>query len=163
VIHYPRALAHVGVTVNDLDEAVRWYQELFGFRLIAGPADLVADDSHFGRLCQDLFGSHFGGGRLALLAGGNGVVLEIFEFDQPRSVPREDNFEYWKNGFFHICLVEPDIETMARKIEESGGKRRSRIWQLFADKPYKIAYCQDPFGNIIELNSHSTEQVWSNR
>jgi catechol-2,3-dioxygenase len=34
---------------------------------------------------------------------------------------------------------------------------------LFPDKPYKLAYCEDPFGNIIELYTHSTEQIWSNR
>jgi hypothetical protein len=87
----------------------------------------------------------------------------MFDFDRPKSVRRENNFEYWKSGFFHICLVEPEIEAMVKRIEETGGKLRSKIWQLFADKPYKIAFCEDPFGNIIELNSHSTERVWSNQ
>jgi catechol 2,3-dioxygenase-like lactoylglutathione lyase family enzyme len=160
---YPPALTHVGVTVPDLNEALRWYREVLGFQIIFGPADMIADDTHYGRLCQDLFGTGFRQGRLAFLTGANGVVLEMFDFDRPKSVRRENNFEYWKSGFFHICLVEPEIEAMVKRIEETGGKLRSKIWQLFADKPYKIAFCEDPFGNIIELNSHSTERVWSNQ
>ena len=160
---WPRTLTHVGLTVTDLDKAVHWYGDVLGFRVIAGPADMVADDSPFGNIVKDIFGSGFGRGRLVLLAGANGVVVEIFEFERPKSERREKNFEFWKNGFFHICFVDPDIEVTAKKIAETGGKQRSRVWQLFPDKPYKIAYCEDPFGNIIELYSHSTEQTWSNR
>jgi catechol 2,3-dioxygenase-like lactoylglutathione lyase family enzyme len=159
---YPRALTHVGLTVTDLDGAVRWYQEVLGFRVVFGPVDLVSDETHFGRICQDLFGSAFGKGRLVHMTGANGVVIEVFEFERPKSIAPDDNFQYWKNGVFHLCFVEPEIETMAKRIADSGGKQRSRVWPLFADKPYKIVYCEDPFGNIIELNSHSTEQVWSN-
>ncbi|PYT20851.1 MAG: hypothetical protein DMG57_40760 [Acidobacteria bacterium] len=95
--------------------------------------------------------------------GCNGVVVEIFESERPKSERRENNFEFWKNGFFHICFVDPDIEGTAKKIAETGGKLRSKVWQLFSDKPHKIAYCEHPFGNTIELYSHSTEQTWSNR
>jgi catechol 2,3-dioxygenase-like lactoylglutathione lyase family enzyme len=160
---WPRALTHVGVTVTDLDKAVRWYGEILGFHVIAGPAELVGDDSPFGQIVKDIFGADFGRGRLVFLTGGNGVVIEIFEFERPKSERRENNFEFWKNGFFHICFVDPDIEETAKKIAETGGKLRSKVWQLFPDKPYKIAYCEDPFGNTIELYSHSTEQTWSNR
>lgn len=46
-----------------------------------------------------------------------------------------------------------------QRIVVTGGKQRSKIWQLFADKPYKIVYCEDPFGNIVEIYSHSVEHV----
>ena len=62
-----------------------------------------------------------------------------------------------------ICFVDPDIEATAKKIEATGGKVRSKIWKLFPDKPYKIVYCEDPFGNTFELYTHSTEQIWSNQ
>jgi catechol 2,3-dioxygenase-like lactoylglutathione lyase family enzyme len=160
---WPRALTHVGVTVTDLEKAIRWYGDVLGLQLIAGPSELVGDDSQFGKIVKDIFGADFGRGRLVFLAGANGVVVEIFEFESPKSARRENNFEFWKNGCFHICFVDHDIDGTARRIAETGGKLRSKIWQLFPDKPYKIAYCEDPFGNLIELYSHSTEQTWSNR
>jgi catechol 2,3-dioxygenase-like lactoylglutathione lyase family enzyme len=159
---YPRIITHVGVTVTDLDKAIRWYGEILGFPLLAGPADLVADDSHFGQIARDVFGSQFRRGRLALLRGSNGVSIELFQFDEPTSTRQADNFEYWKASIMHFTVVDPDLEALVKKIAETGGKARGKVWTLFPGKPYKMAYCEDPFGNIIEIYTHSTEQTWSN-
>ena len=149
-IAYPRGITHIGATVADIEKAIRWYQEILGFQLLAGPLNVVADDSHFGQIATDLWGSGFGGGRVAQLVGANGVCLELFEFSKPATAVRENNFEYWKTGMHHFAIVE------------TGGKCRGRIWTLFPGKPYKIVYCEDPFGNVIEIYSHSTERTWSN-
>jgi catechol 2,3-dioxygenase-like lactoylglutathione lyase family enzyme len=159
---YPRVITHIGATVADIEKAIRWYQEILGFQLLTGPLNVVADDSHFGQIASDLWGSGFGGGRVAELTGANGVCLELFEFSKPATAVRENNFEYWKTGMNHIAIVDPKIEDLARRIAETGGKCRGRIWTLFPGKPYKIVYCEDPFGNVIEIYSHSTEQTWSN-
>ena len=52
------------------------------------------------------------------------------------------------------------IEQLTKKIAENGGKQRTKVWELIPDKPYKIAYCEDPFGNIIEIYTHSYQEVW---
>jgi catechol 2,3-dioxygenase-like lactoylglutathione lyase family enzyme len=158
----PVAITHVGLAVTDLDQAIRWYQEVLGFRVLAGPIELEGDDSHFGVICSDLFGRQFRKGRLSFLSGPNAVGVELFEFNDPKSERRADNFEYWKNGIFHLAVVAPDIENLAGRIEESGGKLRSKIWEPIPGKSYKIAYCEDPYGNIIEICSHSTDQMWGN-
>ena len=159
---YPRAITHIGVTVTDIDKAIAWYGEVLGFRLLAGPIDLVGDDSHFGMLARDIFGEAFGSGKLAQLAGVNGVCIELFSFSNPRAEARENNFEYWKVGIAHFTIIEPEIEAFAERISSTGGKVRSKVWTMFPGKPYKICYCEDPFGNIIEVYTHSTEQAWSN-
>jgi hypothetical protein len=41
--------------------------------------------------------------------------------------------------------------------------RTSKIWHLFEGEPYKICYCEDPWGSVIELYSHSHEQTFSNQ
>jgi catechol 2,3-dioxygenase-like lactoylglutathione lyase family enzyme len=159
---HPRVITHIGITVVDIEKAIRWYQEILGFRLLAGPLNVVADDSHFGQIASNLWGNGFGGGRVAELTAANGVCLELFEFSKPATAVRENNFEYWKTGMNHFAIVDPAIEDLARRIAETGGKCRTRIWTLFPGKPYKIVYCEDPFGNVIEIYSHSTEQTWSN-
>ena len=157
---FPLAITHIGLSVPDLDRAIQWYQGVLGFRVLAGPIELVGDDSHFGLLCTDIFGPQFQKGRLAFLSGPNAVGVELFEFNDPKSERLPNNFEYWKSGIFHLAVVDSDVENLARRIEESGGKLRSKIWTLFPGKPYKIAYCEDPFGNIVEICSHSTDQMW---
>jgi hypothetical protein len=95
----------------------------------------------------------------------NGVGIELFEFIEPAAVSRqeeENNFEYWKTGYFHIALTEPNIEELADKIELSGGKRRTDIMELVPSSGKKICFCEDPFGIVIQINPHSYEQFWAN-
>ena len=160
---YPRAFSHVGITVTDLDRAVEWYRSVLGCTLLMGPLEIDAGDTPIGRLCTDIFGDRFQKMRLAHMSTGNYIGLELFEFKQPKSERRADNFEYWKNGFFHICVTDPNIEALSQRIAESGGKHRSQIWELFPGSGYRMTYCEDPFGNIIEIYTHGYEQTYSNR
>jgi catechol 2,3-dioxygenase-like lactoylglutathione lyase family enzyme len=158
-----KASNHVAVSVPDLDKAVKWYHEVLGFKILTEPMEGRADNSHMGTILKDIFGSSFNRLRFAHLSFGNQVGFEIFEFIDPKQEQRENNFEYWKTGFFHIAITDPNIEKLTKRIAENGGKQRSKVWQLIPDKPYKIVYCEDPFGNIIEIYTHNYEQVWSSK
>lgn len=162
-MHYPVAFSHVGITVTDIDAAIDWYREILGCRLVIGPIHGKHDGSHFGEVCRDIFGERFSECKLAHVSTSNGVSIELFEFVEPKNEVPEDNFEYWKNGTFHFCLVDPDIEGLAKRIDEAGGKQRSKVWPVFPGEDYKAVYCQDPWGNIIEIYNASTEQIFSNR
>ena len=161
----PRAITHVGLSVPDIHGAVAWYREVLGFRLLAAPSEVDRNEP----IAADVFGPRFQRMWIAHLASANGCALELFQFIDPAPQPPADNFEYWRGGFFHICVVDPDIAGLARSIAQSGGRvRSSRPWEMFADRrpaghePYLTMYCEDPYGNIIELFSHSHEQVLSN-
>jgi catechol 2,3-dioxygenase-like lactoylglutathione lyase family enzyme len=156
------AMNHVGITVPDIHAAVKWYTEVMGCYLLAAPAELKDDGSHFGKVVKDVFGERFKTGWIAHLATVNGVGIELFQFLEPKSAARDDNFEYWRGGIFHVCFTAPDIEETAELIERSGGKVKSQIWKLWNNKNYKIVYCEDPWGTIIELSDHSYVQLWSN-
>ncbi len=92
----------------------------------------------------------------------NGVGLELFQFIDPPYGKPEDNFKYWRAGVFHFAICDPDIEGLVRKIEATGGKARCEICSLFPDRPYRMVYCQDPFGIPFEIYTHSYEQFFSN-
>jgi len=156
-VQYPRAITHVGLTVTDLDRAVVFYQNVFGATILLGPTEFVSEEP----AAADFLGPDFKRTRVVYLGFGNGVALEVFEFVQPRAEPRAQNFEYWKTGVFHLAIVDPDIEGLVQRIVEYGGKQRSHVWEIFPG--YKAVYTEDPFGTIIEIYSHSTEQVVSNR
>ncbi len=160
-----RAITHVGLSVPDIQGAVAWYRDVLGFRLLAGPSEVDRSDP----IAVDVFGPRFRHMWIAHLASGNGCALELFEFVDPAARAPADNFEYWVGGFFHICIVDADVPGLARRIADSGGRvRSSRPWEMFAelrgkrDDPYMTMYCEDPYGNILELYSHSHEQVYAN-
>ena len=162
---FSRPITHVGLSVADIYAAVEWYRDVLGFRVLAMPTGVDWTDP----IAVDVFGPRFKSMRIAHLASGNGCALELFQFvDPPAQAPR-DNFAYWVGGFFHICLVDPDVTALAKRIENTGGKiRGSRAWTMFSDQrrnaldPYLTIYCEDPFGNVLELFSHSHEQVVAN-
>ena len=58
---------------------------------------------------------------------------------------------------FHFCVQDADLEGRLKIIEELGGKQRMQQVRKYypGEKPYRMVYCEDPFGNIFELYSHS--------
>ena len=113
---HPRAFNHVGITVTDIDEGVRWYQNVLGCQVVMPPMDAREDGSHFARIVADIFGKGFKRLRIAHLSTAEGVGIELFQFYKPRSTLRKPNFDYAKTGIFHICITDPDIRGLAKKI-----------------------------------------------
>ena len=79
--------------------------------------------------------------------------MEIFEFTNNES---QEAFEYWKTSTFHFCVQDPDIEGLVQKIVDHGGKQRMPIREYYpGEKPYRMVYCEDPFGNLLTFWSPS--------
>ena len=58
---YPKikTINHIAVSVPDLDKAIKWYKEVFGFKVVRGPVEFEADDSQMGMAAKDIHGSDF--------------------------------------------------------------------------------------------------------
>jgi catechol 2,3-dioxygenase-like lactoylglutathione lyase family enzyme len=148
------AICHVGLSVPDLERAARWYQEVLGFDQLAGETEVRPGEGHAARMAADVLGAGFGALRQRHLTGVNGVAVELFEFESP---------PYELRGLFHVCVTVDDVPATARRVAATGGRQTSRVWQIFEHEPFRMCYCRDPFGNIIELYSHSHERVYANR
>jgi lactoylglutathione lyase family protein len=153
--------SHIGITVPDLDRAVEFYAKAFDLYVIMGPTTINHDESAIGQMCDDVFGPGWGSFRIAHLATGDGIGIELFEF--PTTTPEVRPFEYWRPGLFHFCLQDEDLEGRVKRIEALGGKQRMQQVRRYypGQKPYRMVYCDDPFGNIVELYSHSYELTYS--
>jgi len=63
---------------------------------------------------------------------------------------RTNNFEYWKTGVFHFCVQDPDVEGLAAKIIENGGKQRMPVREYYpGEKPYRIRNSSFSYGPIF--------------
>lgn len=154
------AFSHVGVTVPDLDAAIRWYTDTLGAYLLTGPLEVLEDGSPLGDAAATVYGRGFGRFRFAHLAFADAVGLELFHFDHPPTTPREDNFEFWMTGINHFALTSPDLHGLSERIVAAGGRRRAAPVVIDAEKGYAIVYCQDPWGTVIEICSHPYAQMW---
>lgn len=121
---YPRTFSHIGVSVPNLEQAVKFYTEVLGWYLIMKPTQITEDKSPIGEMCTDVFGAGWGSFKIAHLSTGDRVGVELFEFKNQQNP--KNNFEYWKTGIFHLCVQDPDVEGLADKIVAAGGKKRMK-------------------------------------
>jgi uncharacterized glyoxalase superfamily protein PhnB len=90
---------------------------------------------------------------------GDKIGIEVLEFKN-HETPKD--FEYGKTSTLHFCVYILDIEGVAAKIVEHGGKQRMPIGEDYPGvKPDKMGYLEDPFGLIYELYSHRYELTYS--
>lgn len=157
---YPRVLGHIGLAVSDIDEAFEWYRDVMGFTPVMEPETVEAGVGHFGRLAQDATGEDFGEMQIAHMATGNHVGFELFEFE---GVEHNDP-DPTAAGLSHFCLQDPNVEQTVERIVEHGGEQlSSKVWDIFPDTPeYRMCYCADPWGNILELHSRGYEHMHCN-
>ena len=157
----PRALNHIGITVPDIYAAIDWYADVFGFTHLMGPRVLQAAASATHET-PSIFGPRFKKAYQAHLMTAGGIGLELFQFVDPPVETPADNMEYWKRGYWHLCFTDPDIVALAARIVAAGGKQRCPVFAFIPGRPYKLVYCEDPFGNVIELFSHHYAEAFGN-
>lgn len=157
---YPRAFSHIGLSVSDVEKAVEFYTNVFGWYVIMKPTLINEDDENISKMCDDVFGKERGKIKIAHLSTSDKIGVELFEF--------EDNFKPKKNlnfkqtGIFHFAIQDPDVEGLLEKIKANGGKQTTNINYYYPDENnFRMVYCEDPFGNVFELYSHSYELIYS--
>jgi catechol 2,3-dioxygenase-like lactoylglutathione lyase family enzyme len=157
----PLALNHIGLTVPDIFAAIDWYTRLFGATHIMGPRllEAAAKSTHE---TPGIFGSRFRKAYQAHLLLANGVGIELFQFVEPPVESPAENMPYWNRGVFHFAITHPDVDGLSSRIAAEGGRRRHEPTDFVPGKPWRLCYCEDPWGNVIEIMSHSYAEMFGN-
>jgi len=153
---------HVGLMVGDMDKAVEFYTKVLGLKIVMGNTKVIEErESAIGRMCIAVFGEGFKGFNIAHLVTTDGIGVELFEMKE--RAERHD-LDFSRLGIFHFCLQTDDFETVMQKTEQFGGKVRMDIMRYHPEddnKPAKMVYLEDPFGNLFELYSHTYEETYA--
>lgn len=139
-----RGVGHTGITVSDLDRALRVFRDILGCE-----SSPVVNCS--GELFERVTGIPGAVIDVAFVKA-NGHVLELLCYRQPqeRSASR---LRACDAGFLHICLKVRNIEQIVRALEVEGFKTLSPI-QLIDAGPaagMKAVYTRDGDGLTLEL------------
>lgn len=157
-------MSHVGVLVSDLPQAVEFYTKALGFEIVMDNTAVIEEDkTAIGRMCIAVFGKGFKGFKIAHLVTEDGVGLELFEMKDRKE---RHIVDFSKIGIFHFCLQTDDFQGTIDKVKKYGGKARMDIMRYHPEddsKPYKMVYLEDPFGNLIELYSHTYKETYSSK
>ncbi|WP_157949984.1 VOC family protein [Vallitalea okinawensis] len=136
-----RSLSHVGVTVTDFENAVRWYHDTFGCYLIS---ELHLDKEQVEGL-YELYGLKDTSIRIGFLRFPKGGVIEIFEF----SPTLEKSKVKWNQpGYTHVALDVKNVNKVYQCLKAKGVQ--------FYSEPQKNngsdwVFLKDPDGNLIEI------------
>ncbi len=122
-------VAHIGISVVNLDEAVNWYEDNFGAQEVKRTYK------------EDL------GLTIALLELGN-LHLELLQPDRPEqttSIRGTLKELLQRVGTSHIALSVSDIKGTYHQLKENGAEM---VTELFEGR---LFFCRDPNGLLIEV------------
>lgn len=131
--------AHPALVVDDLDKAIAFYHDMFGFQEIGREG--WSNDETVDR-AVGLKGSSAKG----VMMAGHNCFLEIWVFKTPTPSnnvpPRTLTAE--APGLRHIAFYVDDLQLETKRFLSLGGEELGQAEQ-------GAVYLRDPFGNIIEL------------
>ena len=159
--NYPRSFSHIGITVPNINEAVKFYTEVMNWYVIMEPSEIKKEsETAIGQMCIDVFGDEWESFEIAHLSTSDGIGVELFCF--PHGDKSKPEFKPFNTGLFHFCVQDPDIENLTKSIVDAGGKQRMPIREYYPnEKPFKMVYVEDPFGVVFEIYTHSYELTYS--
>ncbi|MBN2739181.1 MAG: VOC family protein [Spirochaetales bacterium] len=119
------ALAHVCIKVKNLEETLKFYQDILGFRK-------VFDFTHKGRL--------------------HGFYLEIGQRQFLECFDERSGGNPAISPLSHICLETDDIDSMKQRLEAHGIEVSEK--KLGGDQTYQVWF-KDPDGIDIEFHQYT--------
>jgi catechol 2,3-dioxygenase-like lactoylglutathione lyase family enzyme len=137
---------HAGVTVSDMDAALRFYRDGLGL-------EVISDGSASGATAARIWALEPGDVRVVFLrVPGSDAVVELFEFSGvERHAASARPVDY---GAGHFCLFVDDAEALHARLLEAGFHSRAGEVVEINRGPHagaKAVYMKDPDGYHVEL------------
>ena len=141
-----KGFAHVGITVRNLEESVRFYCDILGFQLLNPIGDRCCDPEELA--CMGVEGK--AGYRCVLIKTPAGLI-EMFDYDHP-SEGRVADLPSNSIGKLHLAFTVENVDEEVEKLKAHGirfyGEPRMDV--LDTGK-IKWVYFRDPNGITLEF------------
>ncbi len=137
-----RRLHHTSLAVSDLDLAIAFYRDAFGYEVafredgmsdqiagMTGVVGLTCDLAQLGSACSD-------------------HVLELIAFHPPGGHAMPADTAPVRPGAAHIAFYVEDLEAALRTVESLGAVRLGRVTQFSEGRS---VYCREPAGSFFEM------------
>ncbi len=144
-------IAHTAVCVPDLDEAVRWYNEVLGLELLMPPVLMQGEaiERDMGELVPR---TALRGAILGFAESGD-HVLEVLEYPEAKGRPYPSDASITDHGYTHIGLVCDDIVKTRAELEARGVEFLTRgIADIVG---LKTTWFKDRYGRVYSRRAKS--------
>jgi catechol 2,3-dioxygenase-like lactoylglutathione lyase family enzyme len=122
-------MAHVGISVSDIERAMDWYRDNFGFTLV----------KQFEKPQLQIKG--------AVMVQGD-CTLEILQPDKgEKAATSHDSLtgELGRIGANHLAITVDNIKALYEKIQAGNNHLVTDLWDQ------RLFFCKDPDGTLIEV------------
>jgi catechol 2,3-dioxygenase-like lactoylglutathione lyase family enzyme len=145
-----RGVQHIGLTVPDMEDAVRFFEGVFGAATVLSTGRIDVDDRYM--IAKLGVPGHCRIRDLRMLRCGNATNIELFEYEgeEPSEIKRNSQV-----GAFHIGLEVEDATASAARLREMGVDVLDGP-TLVDSGPFKgltWVYLRAPWGQFFELVS----------
>ena len=141
---------HMAIVVPSLEPAMQWYSDIFGFvPTTATPFTHTPAIGERWKTATATFGEDISRIRFVRMRAPEAPFKQVIEFFELHPSPPLPAPGKRKSGYVHAGLIVGDPSTTAERISARGGKILNRI----DASSLTIIFCEDPYGNIIELAS----------
>jgi len=148
-------LAHSGVCVPNLAEAVQWYSETLGLVVLSPPARVTgrAIEADMGEMIP---GVVLEAAILGLRDSGD-RVLELIQYPAHEGRPKREGWSLTDHGFSHVGLLCDDIAATRAGLEARGVRFLTRGTAGITG--LETCWFEDPYGNVFILMEKSAAQL----
>lgn len=143
------AVAHVGITVPDMDKAIAFYQDVLGLSVIG---DYTIEGEEISDMVQ-VPGAKMRSVFLRNQNDRHGTPIELLHFSEPIDPGGQPYEGVTHNGITEIAFWVEDMDAAYDALRNHGVEFYSRPHTLKLDGAgaVKVVYCKDPFGTTLEL------------
>lgn len=145
---------HTNLVARDWRALADFYQALFGCVAVPPERDFQGEELESG---TGIPGAHLRGVHLRLPGyGDSGPTLEIFNYN---ILQEREKTAVNRPGFGHIAFSVDDVAAARQAVLNAGGRTVGEIVTLQVSASARVTWCYvtDPEGNIIELQSWSSQ------
>jgi catechol 2,3-dioxygenase-like lactoylglutathione lyase family enzyme len=135
-------MQHTGLSVSDLDRSLAFYRDVIGLRLLR----IIEPEA--GKDLGKVVGLPGCQARIAHLQAGD-VMLELFEYQEPRGDPIPADRSQADNGYIHVGFASTDARADYKRFRALGVRCISEPVEFRAG--VWIFYFYGPDGEVCEL------------
>jgi catechol 2,3-dioxygenase-like lactoylglutathione lyase family enzyme len=133
---------HVGVVVQNLDESLNFWKEVFGLTI-------AADNIEVSPYIDELLGLENPELRTVKLEDHKGFILELLKFSTyPDDI--RSNQSLTSTGLTHIAINVEDVRSIFAVLKQKGYQELSEILDS-PDKKVKVVFFKGPENLLLEL------------
>ena len=138
------SIAHIGITVTDIEKICDFYIKYFGFTKDYA----LFFDEEFIRVSSSLYREPDGvTSEMQMLRSPDGVLLELFQFS---NVEPSGPVVWHKTGYHHIAVRVDDLPALYERMKDDGIEFVVPMKVRQSNGRHWI-FLKDPDGNFVEL------------